>query len=289
MILYLNGRWVPSEQAVVPVTDRGFLYGDGLFETIRIVNGQPFRWAAHWARVQEGAAALHLNVPGNSTQARTLAAEIVRRNECPEGVLRINISRGTGPRGYSPHGCGEPTFCMSLHPLPPLNPGRPVEWRLKTVSLPHPARDALSGIKSASKLRQVMAKAEAEEAGADEAVLLTPGGMIAEGAASNLFWFEGDTLCTPPLDYGILPGITRGVMLELWHEQGFSVSEHSVEGAEGRRLSGVICTLSSVGMAEAVQFDGVDSRRSQHAARLYQAYVDRVRQECPYSKKAANS
>ncbi len=289
MIVYLNGHWMPAEHAVIPVFDRGFLYGDGLFETIRIANARPFRWAAHWARLQEGATALRLALPFGSEKARQIADEIIQRNQCPEGVLRINVSRGTGPRGYSPRGCNRPAICVSLHALPPLDACHPVQWRLKTVSVRLPAGDILGGLKSVNKLRQVLAKAEAEEAGADEAVLLTASGMIAEGAASNLFWFEGATLCTPPLDCGILPGITRGVLLELWRDQGLAVSEHSVEGAKSTGLTGVFCTLSSVGMAEAVQFDGVDCMRSQHVAKLYRAYLDRVHQEGPASKNPAIS
>ncbi len=280
MIVFLNDHWMPADQALVPVFDRCFLYGDGLFETIRIVNGQPFRWDAHWARLEAGASALRFALPTESQQARSAASEIVIHNSCLEGVLRINVSRGTGPRGYSPKGCGRPTFCVSIHPLPPLDPCRPAEWKLKTVSIPLPARDVLSGAKSASKLRQIMAKAEAEEAGADEAVLLTPGGMIAEGAASNLFWFEGDRLCTPPLDYGILPGITREIILELCREQGIPFSERSRPGTEGQWLNGVFCSLSSIGIAEATQFDGIKSKHLPQVVELYRSYVKQVLREC---------
>jgi branched-subunit amino acid aminotransferase/4-amino-4-deoxychorismate lyase len=280
MIVFLNDRWMPAEQALVPVFDRGFLYGDGLFETIRVVNGHPFRWGAHWRRLEAGAGALCLGLPMGAKQGRSLASEIVNRNACPEGVLRINVSRGNGPRGYSPKGCGRSTFCMSIHPLPRHDPSRPIEWKLKTVSIPLPARDILSGLKNTNKLRQIMAKAEAEEAGADEAVLLTPGGMIAEGAASNLFWFEGDELCTSPLDYGILPGITREIILELSRKLGIPFKERSRPGTEGPGLAGVFCSLSSVGIAEAAQFDGMKSQRSTRVSQLYRSYLEQVSLEC---------
>src|SRR5581483_7972043 len=121
MIVYLNGQFVPEEQAVVSVFDRGFLYGDGLYETFRICNGKPFRWAEHMERFERGAAFLKIQVPVKYDELHRQALELIRLNRMPEALLRISLSRGVGPRGFSPKGAVRPALVMSLHPAPDTN------------------------------------------------------------------------------------------------------------------------------------------------------------------------
>src|SRR5579872_5303950 len=100
MIVFLNGQFVPEEQAVVSVFDRGFLYGDGLFETMRVCRGLPFLWEEHLARLEHGMCLLNLSLPCSTEQLRQYAGELIRQNQMPDSLLRLTLSRGAGPRGY---------------------------------------------------------------------------------------------------------------------------------------------------------------------------------------------
>src|SRR5437879_212281 len=135
MFVFLNGQFVPEEEAVVSVFDRGFLYGDGLFETLRVAGGKPFCWAQHLQRLQRGADFLKLRLPFGAEELRAAAARLVQENQMPESLLRINLSRGVGPRGYSPKGADQPVLVMSLHPAPAIDLEHPPQWRLLTASL----------------------------------------------------------------------------------------------------------------------------------------------------------
>src|SRR6185295_5700840 len=147
MQAFLNGRFIPETQAVVPITDRGFLYGDGLFETLRVSRGQPLQWNRHLARLKRGAEFLRIVLPWPAEDLRTLAVKLIEQNAMPESVLRISLSRGSGSRGYSPAGADNSTFAMTLHFLQPVL--API--RLATASLRVPANDPLASFKTANK------------------------------------------------------------------------------------------------------------------------------------------
>src|SRR5438874_2265770 len=132
MRVFVNGQFVPEEEAVVSVLDRGFLYGDGLFEAVRIFNGQPFRWFQHLERLQRGAEFLGIKLPFSPDALRGFAEELILQNEMPDSLLRLTLSRGIGPRGYSPKGAEQPTIVMSLHPVPALHQEKAPRWRLVT-------------------------------------------------------------------------------------------------------------------------------------------------------------
>src|ERR1017187_269469 len=168
MLIFLNGQIVPEEQAVVSIFDRGFLYGDGLFETMLVFNGKPFRWAQHLQRLQCGAEFLKIKLPFTNEALRSSVAELVVKNQMPDSLLRLTLSRGVGVRGYSPKGAERPTLVMSLHPAPPINAPKTPGWRLITSSFRLPAGEPLAQFKTCNKLPQVLARAEADAAGADE-------------------------------------------------------------------------------------------------------------------------
>ena len=212
MLLFLNGQFVPEEEAMVSVFDRGFLYGDGLFETMRVFNAKLFRWKQHLERLQQGADFLKIPLPIAPDSLRAFADELIAQNHATDSLLRLTVSRGIGPRGYSPKAAQTPSLVMSLHPAPQFDAQKPRVWRLITSSVRLPAREPLAHFKTCNKLPQIMARAEADAAGADEALLLNTEGYVVEGASSNLFWIKGRTVCTPPLASGILPGVTRQVV-----------------------------------------------------------------------------
>src|SRR5262245_19526661 len=128
MRVFLNGRFVPEEQALVSIHDRGLLYGDGLFETIRVRQGRALWWERHLARLSEGAAFLRIAVPFSATELGTAAETLIRENKLPEAALRITLTRGVGQRGYSPSATTSPTLAMTLHPVTAW----PTSVRLKT-------------------------------------------------------------------------------------------------------------------------------------------------------------
>ena len=255
MLVFLNGRFLPEEQAVVSVFDRGFLYGDGLFETLRVMNGVPLQWGEHWRRLGRGADALQIKLPFTSESLRAQARELSRQNGLPEAILRLTLSRGPGPRGYSPRGADTPTLVMSLHSAPALGSTAP-QWKLHTASQRVPLGDALTTCKSANKLLHVLARAEAEAAGADDALLLNVRGELVETSCANLFWIEEGTLHTPPVTAGALAGITRAWVMD-WAEAAKCPAAESLAAPERLlRSGGCFLTLSSLGVVEVMQLDG---------------------------------
>jgi aminodeoxychorismate lyase len=279
MIVFLNGQFVPEAQATVSVFDRSFLYGDGLFETMRVANGKPFRWWAHMERLRKGGDFLGIKIPFACKSLEKFAHELIAKNQMPEALLRLTVSRGIGPRGYSPKGADKPILVMSLHPFPGAPRTGSASWKLVTASFRLPAGEKLAHFKTANKLAQVLARAEADAAGADEALLCNTEGFVIEGASSNLFWIEGDTVCTPPLASGVLAGVTRAVTLELCGQLGVPVSERQVTAADLQHMAGVFLTLSSLGVVEAMSLDGAMLSSSPLVAKLRAAYDELLARE----------
>ena len=272
MIVFLNGQFVPEEQAMVSVFDRAFLYGDGLFETMRVINGKPFRWWDHMERLHKGGDFLGIKIPFGCKSLEKFATELIAQNKMPDALMRLTVSRGVGPRGYSPKGADKPTLVMTMHPAPLAPNSGPVRWKLVTGSLRLPAGDALAQFKTANKLAQVLARAEADAAGADEAVLLNTDGHVVEGASSNLFWIEGKTVLTPPLTDGLLAGVTRAVTIEICQSLSLPLAERAVTPEQLRRADGVFLTLSSIGVAEAIALDGATLATSLFLVEIHRAY-----------------
>ena len=271
-IVFLNGKFVPEDRAVVSVFDRGFLYGDGLFEVVRVGNGRLFRWAQHLERFLHGAAQLNICLPFSPDDMEKAATQLIKKNKLPEALLRLSLSRGVGARGYSPRGADSPTFVMTLHPAPKVEVKNPPRWKLVTASNRLPAGDPLARFKNANKLPQILARAEADAAGADEALLLNTAGRVVEGTTSNLFWVNKETVCTPPLAAGILPGVTREVVLEICRALKFPTKEAAPRPGQLLSAQGVFLSMSSWGIVEAVGLDGRKLRRAACVKTIRGAY-----------------
>lgn len=280
MIVFLNGQFVPEAEAVVSIFDRSFLYGDGLFETIRVSNGKPFRWLQHMERLEQGAKFLGLNIPFTREERAGFALELASQNQMTEALLRLTLSRGVGVRGYSPRGADQPTLVMTVHPVGASVAGAPLRWRVKTSGFRLPAGERLALFKTCNKLAQVLARAEAEAAGADEALLLNTDGFVVEAASSNLFWMRDGAVYTPPLASGILNGVTRGVVCELCAEMNLPLREGSLRAAELAGVDAAFLSLSSHGIVELSEVDGVGLGSSPVARQLFEAYHRLVRSEC---------
>jgi branched-chain amino acid aminotransferase len=272
VLVFLNGQFVPEDRAVVSVFDRGFLYGDGLFETMRVYRGRPFRWQQHWERLQRGAEFLKINLSYSSEELRRHLDKLVEKNKMPDALLRVTLSRGVGVRGYSPKGAENPTMVMSLHPAPSLESNSLPHWKLITSSHRLPANEPLAQFKTCNKLAQILARAEADAAGADEALLSNTDGFIVEGASSNLFWINCETVCTPPLVAGVLPGVTRGVVLEICEKLGLELDEKNITAEQLKDAEGVFVSLSSFGIVEAATLNGSALKISPWIGKIQEAY-----------------
>ncbi|MGH8857914.1 MAG: aminotransferase class IV, partial [Polaromonas sp.] len=278
MVVFLNGRLLAEEAALVSVFDRGFLFGDGLFETLRVVRSRPFLWDAHMERFTHGADVLKLRPPLTSVELRRAADRLVELNSLPNAVLRITLTRGPGPRGYSPKGADRPTLAMTLHAAPRIGSKKHASARLITSSYRVSADDPLANVKTCNKLPHILARAEADAAGADDALLLNARGQLAESTASNLFWLSGDVVLTPPGRAGALMGITRRVVFELAGKLGLATSEVDDPPSALRHAAGVFLTNSISGITEVVELDGKALHRSAVVARLQAAYEALLRQ-----------
>ena len=278
MIVFLNGQFVPEQQALIPVNDRGFLYGDGLFETLRVCGGRPFRLAQHLERMTRGADFLKIKCPFTPKELQDFAGQLIGQNQMPEAILRVTLTRGPGERGYTPQIDSQPTVVMTLHTAPPMDVENPVQWRLITSSYRIPAGDPLSSFKTANKLVHIMARMEAVEKDADEALLVNTNGEVAETASGNLFWVYQDNICTVPTGCGVLPGITRAVVLEICQTLGLPVNKCVIKPKALRNSEGIFITQSALGIVPVATLDGEPVAPSPLVGQISRAYNEMLAQ-----------
>ena len=225
--VYINGKFVPSDEATVSVFDHGLLYGDGVFEGLRSYSGKVFRLEQHVCRLYESAEAISLEIPlsqANMCKAINLS---VQTNGIDDGYIRAVVTRGAGTLGLDPNRCSNPQVIIIADAIA-LYPEELYEKGLEIITSSfirnHPA--ALSPrIKSLNYLNNILAKIEGLQAGCIEALMLNHKGEVAECTGDNLFVVRDGLLRTPPLDAGILGGITREAVIELARETGIEVLE----------------------------------------------------------------
>jgi branched-chain amino acid aminotransferase len=227
MWIFLNDRFVPKERATVSVFDHGFLYGDGVYETLRAYDGRIFRLTSHLARLMRSARLISLDPPIPEKDWPALLHEALQRNHLTDAYIRITISRGEGEIGLDPDLCRHPTVVVIAKPLPVYPPKLYQEGvKLAAVSVRRNLPSALSPhIKSLNFLNNILAKQQATRAGAFDGLMLNAEGHLAESTTSNLFFVRGGRLCTPSVSCGILDGITREVILLLAGEQQIPAEE----------------------------------------------------------------
>lgn len=278
-MVLLNGQLVPDDEAKVSIFDRSFLYGDGLFETFKVCGGRLFRCWAHFERLKRGAAFLGINLPFSSSELDAQCGELIRKTGLSEGLLRMTLSRGVGVRGYSPRGAQQPLLVATIQEAPRVQAPHPVRWRLVTSSYKVAANDPLTVLKTCNKLHQILARAEAEAQGADEALLLNTDGEVAETASANVFWIEQGKVYATPANVA-LPGITRAVVFELCEKEGIVVLEQRCPPVELNDADGVFLTLSSLGVVEVESLDNRALPQASLTGRLHRAYQKLVASEC---------
>lgn len=225
--IYLNGSYVQKENAVISVYDHGFLYGDGIFEGIRVYNGNIFKCKEHLDRLYDSAKSIMLNIPLTYDEMKHALIETVRKNELREGYIRLVVSRGPGDLGLDPQRSPKANVIIIVEQLA-IYPEEAYLNGLKTVSVSTRRNipDALNPkIKSLNYLNNILVKIQANLAGVGEAIMLNSQGFVAEGSSDNIFIIKRGIVFTPPCYCGALEGITRAAIIEICQKTGIPVKE----------------------------------------------------------------
>ena len=258
-IIYLDGQYVPENEAKISVFDHGVLYGDGVFEGIRAYNGRIFKCDQHVDRLFAAAKAIMLEIPMTKDEMKEVLLETCRRNAIKDGYIRLVVTRGKGDLGLSPINCPVPSiFCIAatikLYKEELYKKGMPI---ITAAQRRNKATVVDPQIKSLNYLNNILAKIEANRAGASEALMLNHDGIVAECTGDNIFIVKEGVIYTPPIHVGILDGITRRAIMEVANELGYQVVEKeftlfNVYNADECFLTGTA--------AEAIPVTSVDGR-----------------------------
>lgn len=252
-LVYLNGTYVPYEEAVIPVEDRGFLFGDGIYEVVRIYGGRPFALEAHLRRMRRSAAELHLPWPETAADLPAVIHRLVAENGHREAMAYMQITRGVAPRAHPFPRAAQPTVLVLSRTVTPL-PAAAYEQGVDAITTPD-IRWHRADIKTINLAANVLAKQEAVEKGAHEALFVRDG-VIIEGSSTNVFAVREGTLITFPLSHLILAGITRGIVLELAREAGYPVREEPIFLSDLPRLQELFVTGTLSEVLPIVRVDG---------------------------------
>jgi branched-chain amino acid aminotransferase len=284
---HVDGELVPAEEATVSVRDRGFMYGDGAFETLRVYGGDPFEWGAHRDRLERTAETLGFAdaVPGD---LRERVDETLAANDLDEAYCKVSVTRGVQPGKLTPDPDVDPTVVVYVSPLERGGVEGESVWddpatvqtvrtrRVPDAALPADAKthNYLNGILARIELQ----RARTDDFAADEALMRDVDGHVAEGATSNLFFVDGGTLKTPSTDLAVLPGVTRSVVLELAESEGFPVETGRYAVGDVREADEAFLTNSTWELRPVTSVDGIDvavGPMTKLLARLFDERVER--------------
>ncbi|MFC0187979.1 branched-chain-amino-acid transaminase [Fictibacillus aquaticus] len=282
--VYVNGEFVEKENAKVSVYDHGFLYGDGVFEGIRVYDGNVYRLDEHLQRLYESAQSIMLNIPHTKEELTDIIVETLKRNSLRDAYIRLVISRGKGDLGLDPFKCKKQGVIIIAEKLA-IFPKELYETGLEiiTVASRRNRPDVLSPkVKSLNYLNNILVRIEASLAGVSEALMLNDQGYVAEGSADNVFIVKNNVIKTPPGYLGALEGITRNAIIEIAAEQGYDVREepftrHDVYVADEVFLTGTAAEVIAV-----VKVDGRtigDGSPGPHTAKILQYFRKSVVKE----------
>lgn len=284
LVAYVNGTFVPKDEAKVSVYDHGYLYGDGVFEGIRAYEGRIFRLEDHLDRLFASARYLMLAIPLSRDALRSAILETVRRSGLRDAYIRPVISRGVGDLGLDPRKCKTASVVIIVDTIQ-LYPKEAYERGLRaiTATTRKIRPDALSPqAKTLNYLGNILARLEANQAGAEEAIMLNADGYVCECSADNLFLVRGGEVWTPPAYLGILQGVTRGAVMDLARDLGVPAREqvftpYDVYAAEECFLTGTGAEVAPVVEVDARPIGG--GRPGPTTLRLMRAFRDLVRRE----------
>ena len=257
-LVRIDGRSFARDEASISVFDRGFLYGDSVYDVVRTYGGRPFMIEEHLARLRRSGEEIRLALPQSDA---ALAAEVHAAIEAagnPESYVRIMVTRGVGPIDLAPPADERPSVIVIVREL--VDPTGD-EWaRGMRIAIVRPARPHPGGPRRTAKtgnyLTNVVAKIDAQRAGADDALLVNAAGDVTEGTTWNLFAARDGTLATPSIDSGLLPGLTRGLVLVVLRDEGIACEERRVRPAEVAAADELFLTSSTRGVVPVVAVDG---------------------------------
>lgn len=257
MWIYLNGRIVQEERARISVFDRGFLYGDGVFETVRIHEGHSMWLDRHLARLADSCRQIRLPLPDKQWPA--IFQKVIDKNRVDHALIRLTLSRGgRGGESATPDTGAGPTVVLFPRPLPHVTPAqrrKGVKLTIVTIRRPSPLSHPAQA-KTLNYLNNLLAKQEAAERDAFEGLMLTTGGHLAECSMSNVFFIKDRVLYTPSLACGVLPGITREVVLEVAPTLGLQPREGRYRPESLYEADECFLTSSGVGILPVETIDG---------------------------------
>ena len=275
-IACVNGRFGPVAEAVVSIEDRGFQFGDGVYEVIRTYRGKPFALDEHLARFERSAQALHLSLGLTKDQWMALVQEGLRLSQFPETKIYLQVTRGQAPRDHLFPASTVPTTVLTFRELHPLDASiRKAGVGAVTVD---DIRWGRCDIKSVNLLANVLARQRAKEAGVFEAILVRDG-LVTEGSVSNVMAVRNGVIETAPEGHRILSGVTRAMVLELARKEGLPVVETFVGREDLLAASEVFLTGTTVEVLPVVRIDGqpigagVPGPLSQRLSRRWEALV----------------
>lgn len=276
LVVYVDGRFEEAGGRQISVFDHGLLYGDGVFEGLRIIDGRLFRPADHMARLARSLHALKLSPPCDLADLPGVVGEVARRSDLTDAHVRIVVTRGFGAPGLDPRRCERASLIVMAYPFPPLLGDQPL--RLLTSAIVRKAPRSIGAqIKSLNYLDAILAKQQAQAANMDDAVMLDVSGAVAECTSTNLFLVEGGVLRTPTTR-AALPGITRLTILECAEQMGIPVRIEDVWPMELYAADGIFVTGTGAGVVPVAEIDGrtVPNAGDPIVASLIRAYRART-------------
>lgn len=277
LVLFMDGDYVDGAEARVSVFDHGLLYGDGVFEGMRVFDGSLFRPLDHLARLERSARTIGLEIPLGTEELLGVICEVVSRSGLQDAHVRPVVTRGLGAPGLDPWRCERPSLVVMAYPFPPMLGIDPLRLLVGSVVRKAP-RSLGAHVKSLNYLDAIVAKQQAEAAKFDDAVMLDALGAVAECTSTNLFMVVDDVLVTPTTR-AALPGITRRTVLELASELGIRVEERDIWPMELYVADAVFLTGSGAGIAPVGAIDGhsIATTEHPHFAAVTAAYRERTR------------
>ena len=276
-MLYLNGEFTAIEQGKVSVEDRGFQFGDGVYEVIRVYGGKPFRMGKHLKRLSESLDGVRIPLPEPLPRIEEICGKLTA--DLQEAQVYLQVTRGASPRAHAFPANAKPTFVAYARPASRL----PDDRGFKLVAVPD-ERWARCNLKVICLLPNILARQRAVDAGADEGLFFREDGFVTEGTSSNAFLVKGGRVVTHPATNRILNGVTREAVLEAARGAGIDVEQRPFSLAEAREADELFMTGTLTEVAPAVSLDGKPvgaGKAGPTTLRIREAFREIVRRECP--------
>ena len=252
-VIYLNGALVSPSEAVVPVDDRGFLFGDAVYEVIRSYRGRLWCFGRHMRRLAQSLAAIDMSYVDVDGIGEAIL-ETYRASELPDALIYLQVTRGVAPRAHHYSRGMKPTVLITVRDMTPG--AASVDPNGMTAITAPDLRWRRCDIKTTNLLANILAKTRAHDEGAYEAILVHPDGYVTEGSSTSVFWVRGGTLATIPLGPEILPSISRGIVIEIAQDEGLPLVEEHIPLEQFRRADEIFLASTTPEVCPIITLDG---------------------------------